>query len=213
MTNKLLLLLSFIIPISLIYLLRPQPNVAFFASLASLPQVTSVYSGIGYISKDPQKYDIALLNSELSFPTQLAFTPDAKFLLVAQNTGELLAFRRSSPTEFFSAPNLVTTIDYPIDNITVEGSVIYLRANGSTYKLITSIQNNLLITTDTSNKFFASIPSTPESQIIPVLDFVSRSPQAQNFVSQPSSGIIDPITGHIFFVDTLEGRLYEIKSR
>lgn len=54
-----------------------------------------VYDGVGYAAINPNEYEISVLSDRLIAPTRIKLTPDGKFLLVSQITGEVYAFSRT----------------------------------------------------------------------------------------------------------------------
>lgn len=148
------------------------------------------YPGISYTSVEPGAYDIALINSELASPTRVKFTPDSKFLLLTQLTGEVFAFHRTPQGDFESAPNLVTKVDtnfpgFPPDEAGLVGLAFSSRysQNGSIFLFYTykdkdgKVYNRIASTTvsETNGRlwakanprliFQANVPGTGSHQI------------------------------------------------
>jgi hypothetical protein len=57
---------------------------------------TEIFSGTGYVAVDPTKFEVSSFADSLVAPTRVKITPDGKFLLASQITGEVLAFTRTS---------------------------------------------------------------------------------------------------------------------
>src|SRR3989344_9245122 len=78
--------------------------------LLPVSKSAEIFSGVGYVPVDLSRFDIAVLSDQVTAPTRLKLTPDGKFLLVTQITGEILAFSRTN-TGWNPQPQLVTKID------------------------------------------------------------------------------------------------------
>lgn len=57
---------------------------------------TEIFSGAGYVAVDPDKFEVSSFADSLVAPTRIKITPDGKFLLISQITGEVLSFERTS---------------------------------------------------------------------------------------------------------------------
>jgi hypothetical protein len=101
-----------------------------FKSRPTLPPVTKsseIFSGIGYVPVDSSQFDVAVLSDQVTAPTRLKLTPDGKFLLVTQITGEVLGFKRTN-AGWDPKPQLVTKVDtkaagFPPDELGLVGLV------------------------------------------------------------------------------------------
>lgn len=156
-----------------------------------LPPVTKsgeIFSGIGYAPVDSFQFDIAVLSDQVTAPTRLKLTPDGKFLLVTQITGEVLSFKRTD-VGWNPQPQLVTKVDtkaigFPPDELGLVGLVFsadfatnhlvfllysYKQSDDQIYNRISSFQltekNDQLQATSPKLVYQANVPGNPSHQI------------------------------------------------
>ncbi len=85
-----------------------------------------IFDGISYISVN-SKLEVGILAQNLVAPSRIKLTPDGKFLLVTQLTGEVLAFNRTNEG-WATSPYQVTKVDtkapgFPPDEFGLVGLV------------------------------------------------------------------------------------------
>ena len=102
------------------------PSPTPMPSPSSLVSKEEIFDGIGYVSVNP-KLGVSILAQNVVAPTRIKITPDGKYLLVTQLTGEILAFNRINEA-WSSTPYLVAKIDtkspgFPPDEFGLVGLV------------------------------------------------------------------------------------------
>lgn len=105
--------------LSIFVLLAAIASIGFFVlrdNFTSAPEPVSqipaeeIYQGTSYRAVNAKDFEVNIFASNLISPTRIKFTPDGKYMLVTQITGQLLGFARSE-SGWSDKPFTVTSID------------------------------------------------------------------------------------------------------
>jgi len=109
MARKLFFLIIIILAFVLTYFYLQSRSTETVEQSSQVPSI-DIFSGTGYAALDPDKFDVSVVSSDLVAPTRIKITPDGKFLLITQITGDVLAFTRTE-TGWSTEPHKVVTVE------------------------------------------------------------------------------------------------------
>lgn len=144
------------------YILKPVST-----SRPSPIEQSEIYQGISYQAVDQNAFEVSILSSNLVAPTRIKITPDRKYLLVSQITGEIFVFPRTD--NGWGKPYQLLKIDtkfpgFPPDEAGLVGMVFskdYLK-NGKLFLLYTFRDQS----GETQNRISATVLSEKEGKLI-----------------------------------------------